>query len=175
MASTVAAMASIARATTSVTTVVTRAAGPGLSLVVVVATTLQGVLGAAPAPTAVAARRRGAVVLPSATRAVPTMVRTELARRVAQVAIADARLLPSPTGSVRQEEVDVGRQDEGVVATVAVVVGRPPVALPIRTAVVALPTTRRLRLAIPSPGVQAISAPTGVATASGALVLAVHC
>lgn len=145
-----------------------------MGLLVAVAIALQGVRLPDAASAAFDARRRGAVVRTSTTRAGPTPVRAVVVGRVGQASSPDARLLPSSAGSVGQEEVDGGRQDEGVVPAVAAIVRRASVALPIRAAVVALQPTRVGRVAVPSSGAEAIGAPAGVATKSRAVVLVVH-
>lgn len=111
------------------------------SLLLPMAIALQGVRLPNATSAAFDARRRGTMVRTSTTCTGPTTVRPKVVGRVVQASSPDARLLPSSTCSVRQEEVDGGRQDEGMVSAMAAIVGRTSVALPIRTAIVALLTT----------------------------------
>lgn len=143
-------------------------------LLVAMAIALEGVQLPSPAPPAVVARRRRTVVRTSAPRTGPSSSRAELVVSVVQTPSPDVELLPAPTGGVLEDETDGRGQDEGMVAAMAAVVGRAPVPLPIRAAVVALEPPRVSWLAIPPAGPEAISTSTGVATKASTLVLARH-
>lgn len=143
--------------------------------VVAMAIALQGVRLPDVAPTAVDTRRRGTMVRASPARTGPTIVRAANVGSVVEAPKTDARQVPAPAGGVRQEAVDGRRQDEGMVTALAATLRGAPVALPIRTAVAAVLTTRVGRAAVPAPGREAIGAPEGVAPATGTMVLVVHC
>lgn len=145
-----------------------------MRFLVAMAIALQGVQVPASDAAALDTRQRRTVVRTPATRASPTDVRTEALGRVVQAPVPDVELLPASTCSVQQDAADGGRQEEGVVAALATISGRASVALPIRTAVVALIATRLSRIAIPPSRAEAISTSASMATKAIPLVLITH-
>lgn len=174
MASAVATLASTSRAMGLLVETPTLATIGGVGLLVALAIALQGVRRAASYPSALDTRRRRTRVRTAATRTSPTTPRPKVVGSVAQAPFADVGEVPTPASSVGEDELDGRSQDEGMVTALATIVRGASVALPIRATVVALLATRLGRIAIPSPGAEAIGTPTGVATKPSAMVLVVH-